>query len=321
MDYKDYYQILGVAKTASAQEIKKAYRRLARQHHPDLSQHKDSDKRMSEINEANAVLSDPEKRAAYDQLSAAPAGGFGGHDGFEPPPHWDEGHTFHASSSSSDDSEAFSDFFDQLFGQSAHARQARASGRPQPDRKGRDQHAVIELDLQDSYQGAQRSLHLRSASLDAHGQPVEKNRELHVTIPKGVKEGQLIRLAGHGGPGMGHGPAGDLLLEVRFRPDPRWHAEDKDVYQHVSIAPWEAVLGGPIHVQTLAGTLEVNVPAGWKKGRKLRLRGKGLPANTPGDMYLLLDIALPPAHDEAGRKAYQALAQAFPHFDARNAGT
>ncbi|MCT9809569.1 DnaJ domain-containing protein [Acidovorax sp. Be4] len=319
MDYKDYYKILGVAKDASAQDIKKAYRRLARKHHPDLSQDKDAAKRMAEINEANAVLSDPEKRAAYDQLGAAPAGGFGGHDGFEPPPHWDEGHTFHASHSG--DSEAFSDFFDQLFGQSAHARQARASGRPQADRKGRDQHAVIELDLQDSYQGAQRSLHLRSTSLDAHGHPVEKTRELHVTIPKGVKEGQLIRLAGHGGPGEGHGPAGDLLLEVRFNPDPSWHAEDKDVYQHVAIAPWEAALGGPIQVQTLAGTLEVNVPAGWKKGRKLRLRGKGLPAKSPGDMYLLLDIALPPAPDEASRKAYQAFAEAFPHFDARHAGT
>lgn len=314
MEYKDYYRILGVDKTASAQDIKKAYRRLARKHHPDLNQDPQAARHMAELNEAHAVLSDAEKRAAYDQLGTADH--FQGNGAFRPPPQWDEAYSFHPQSG--DESEAFSDFFDQLFGRSAYTRQSRSSGRPPPDLKGRDQHAIIELDLQDSYHGTQRSLQVRSAALDAQGQPVERMRELQVTIPKGVKEGQLIRLAGHGGPGLGRGPAGDLLLEVRFRPDPRWHAKDKDVYQHVPIAPWEATLGGPLQVQTLAGTLEVNVPAGWKKGRQLRLRGKGLPANPPGDMYLLLDIALPPAPDEASRKAYQAFAKAFPDFDARN---
>lgn len=311
MDYKDYYQILGVDRSASAQEIKKAYRRLARQHHPDLSQDPESARRMAELNEANTVLSDPEKRAAYDQLgSEAPRGGF------RPPPQWDEEHAFRSSGSA--DGDGFSDFFDQLFGRSAYHRQSHARGQTPPDLKGRDQHAVIELDLQDSYQGTQRALQVRSVSLDAQGQPVERTRELQVTIPKGVKEGQLIRLAGHGGPGLGHGPAGDLLLEVRFRADPRWHAKDRDVYQHVPIAPWEAALGGPIEVQTLAGTLEVNVPAGWRKGRQLRLRGKGLPGQPPGDMYLLLEVALPPAHDAASRQAYAAFAQAFPQFHARS---
>lgn len=317
MDYKDYYKILGVDPGASAQDIKKAFRRLARKYHPDLSKDPDSATRMAEINEANTVLSDPEKRAAYDQLSAEPSAAHGAHDGFRPPPHWDEQHAFHQNGGA--DGEGYSDFFDQLFGRSAYARQSHAHGQPPPDRKGRDHHAVIELDLEDSYHGAQRSLQVRSATLDAQGQPHERMRELQVTIPKGVKEGQLIRLAGHGSPGLGHGPAGDLLLEVRFRPDARWYAKDKDVYQHVPVAPWEAALGGPLEVRTLAGTLEVNVPAGWKKGRKLRLRGKGLPANPPGDMYLLLEIALPPASDEAGRKAYEAFSQAFAHFDARNA--
>ncbi|MET1116045.1 MAG: DnaJ C-terminal domain-containing protein [Comamonas sp.] len=311
MDYKDYYKILGVDKTASAQDIKKAYRRLARKHHPDLSQNPEAAHQMAELNEANTVLSDPEKRAAYDQLGAE-----GLRNGFNPPPHWDETHAFRPNGGA--DSEEFSDFFDQLFGRSAYHRQTHARGQTPPDRKGQDQHAVIELDLQDSYRGTQRSLQVRSTTLDAQRQPMDKTRELQVTIPKGVKEGQLIRLAGHGGPGLGHGPPGDLLLEVRFRPDPRWHAKERDVYQHVPIAPWEAALGGPIEVHTLAGTLEVNVPAGWKKGRKLRLRGKGLPGATPGDMYLLLEVVLPPADDEASRNAYTAFSQAFPHFHARS---
>lgn len=311
MDYKDYYRILGVDRTASAQEIKKAYRRLARQHHPDLSQDPASARRMAELNEANTVLSDPEKRAAYDQL-----GSEGARSGFRPPPQWDEEHAFRASDSA--DSDGFSDFFDELFGRSAFHRQSHARGQTPPDLKGRDQHATIELDLQDSYLGTQRALQVRSATHDAQGQPVEKTRELQVTIPKGVKEGQLIRLAGHGGPGLGNGPAGDLLLEVRFRADPRWHAKDRDVFQQVLLAPWEAALGGPIEVQTLAGPLEVNVPAGWKPGRQLRLRGKGLPGATPGDMYLMLEIALPPADDAASRKAYEAFAQAFSQFHARS---
>lgn len=315
MDYKDYYQILGVDKAASAQDIKKAYRRLARQHHPDLSQDPEAARRMAELNEAHAVLSDPEKRAAYDQLGADPAVRSSARGGFQPPPHWDEAYQFHPQDGG--DSEAFSDFFEQLFGRSAYARQARARGNPPPDLKGRDQHASIDLELQDSYRGVQRTLQVHSTTRDAHDHLVEKTRELQVAIPKGIKEGQRIRLAGHGDPGLGQGPAGDLLLEVHFRPDPRWYAKERDVYQHLPIAPWEAALGGPLQVQTLAGTLEVTVPAGWQPGRQLRLRGKGLPGNPPGDMYLLLEIALPAAHDDASRKAYQVFAQAFPGFDAR----
>ena len=146
---------------------------------------------------------------------------------------------------------------------------------------------------------------------------VHEQRNLQVKIPKGVREGQLIRLTGQGSPGMGGAPAGDLFLEVQFKPDPRWRAIDRDVYQPVAVAPWEAELGAVIEVQTPAGALEVTVPAHWKTARKLRLKGRGIPAATPGDLYLELTVALPPAHSDAERAAYTAMAKVFPRFDPR----
>lgn len=212
----------------------------------------------------------------------------------------------------------FSDFFSQMFGQRAGAERGFGAG----DLRGQDQHASIELDLQDSYRGAQRSLHLRVSALDGQGQPTTRDKELQVTIPPGVREGQMIRLAGQGSPGLGKGPAGDLLLEVHFRADTHRWAEGKNVYERLPLAPWEAALGGPIQVSTLAGELEVNVPAGYTPGRKLRVKGKGLPAGTgagavAGDLYLVLDIVVPAAQTDQQRQAYQALAQAFSGFQAR----
>ena len=231
MEYKDYYRILAVDRQASADEIKKAYRKLARKYHPDISKEADASQRMAEINEANAVLSDPEKRAAYDALADAPRRSAGA-GGFQPPPDW-EGQDFHFRSGDGampDGDADFSEFFSQMFGQGARARHAGGGQhRPPPDLRGQDQHASIELDLLDSYHGAQRSLHLRSTVLDEDGRPVARDKELQVSIPKGVREGQMIRLAGQGGQGLGKGPAGDLLLEVHLRHDPRWWAEGKDV--------------------------------------------------------------------------------------------
>jgi curved DNA-binding protein len=326
MEFKDYYQILGVSKTATAEEIKKAYRKLARKYHPDVSKEADAVARMAEINEANTVLSDPEKREAYDALGRQ-APHRPGQD-FRPPPNWDAGFEFSdgAGAAGGFDGE-FSDFFEQLFGRHARAQRARDpsreaprdaqwGGAPPPSR-GNDHHAKIELDLLDAYQGAERSLTLRGARLDEAGRMVHEQRNLQVKIPKGVREGQLIRLTGQGSPGMGGAPAGDLFLEVQFKPDPRWRAIDRDVYQPVTVAPWEAELGAVIEVQTPAGALEVTVPAHWKSARKLRLKGRGLPAATPGDLYLELTVALPPAHSDAERAAYTAMAKAFPRFDPR----
>lgn len=323
MEFKDYYRTLGVDKNATADEVKKAFRKQARKFHPDVSKEPDAAQRMAEVNEAHAVLSDPERRAAYDALGAQAAaqGARAGGD-FRPPPHWDAGFEFTDDGGAPDGAGHYSDFFEQLFGRAAHARHAQAArgthgGGPPPQRRGTDHHASIELDLQDAYHGAQRTIELRSAHLGADGHVVPEQRSLQVKIPKGVHEGQLIRLAGQGGPGLGGAPAGDLFLEVHFRSDPRWRAEGRDVYQRLALAPWEAALGASIEVPTPTGTVEVTVPARSRAGRKLRLRGRGIPGAAPGDLYLELDIALPPADTDDARAAWAALGKAFPHFNPR----
>ena len=326
MRFKDYYDILGVEPGAGEAEIKTAYRRLARKYHPDVSKEPDAARHMAEVNEANAVLSDPERRAAYDALCAqAAAQGAHARSDFHPPPHWDAGFEFTDAGGAFDGANAghYSDFFEQLFGQAARTPQARtqrghATDAP-PSRRGSDHHARIELDLLDAYQGGERTIALRGAHLDASGHVVPEQRSLQVRIPKGVHEGQLIRLAGQGGPGLGGAPAGDLFLEVHFRPDPRWRAEGRDVYQPLPLAPWEAALGACVEVHTPTGTVEVTVPARSRAGRKLRLRGRGIPGATPGDLYLELDIALPPADTDEARAAWAALGKAFPHFNPRPA--
>ncbi len=332
MEFKDYYQILGVDKSASADDVKKAYRKLARKYHPDVSKEPDAAARMAEVNEANTVLSDPEKRAAYDSVGAQSwAAGARPGDDVRPPPGWNEGFEF---SGSSEDAEAFrqafhgqfggdagghSDFFEQLFGRAARARAGRSHGHGTGQMRGEDRHARIELELIDAYRGAERAIALHGVRLDAQGHPVPEERTLQVKIPRGVKEGQLIRLAGHGSPGFGGGPAGDLFLEVHFRPDTRWHIDGRDVTQKLRVTPWEASLGGGVHVVTPdGGVVEVTVPAGSGNGRKLRLKGRGIPsASGPGDLYLELDIAVPGAITDAQKAAWSALAAAYPGFDPR----
>lgn len=314
MDFKDYYKTLDLERGASADDVRKAYRRLARKYHPDVSKEADADRRMREINEANDVLRDPEKRAAYDQLADHVARGGSPEGGFRPPPDWDQGFEFHRGPDAGPADHAdFSEFFSSLFG----AAERRGAERRQYRARGEDHHAAIEIALEDALQGAEREITLRSQVIDDQGRPEIKTRTLSVKIPPGVHPGQYIRLAGQGMPGHGGEPAGDLYLEVRIAPHKLYRVEDRDLYMTLPITPTEGALGAQVRVPTPGGgVVEVTVPRNARNGLKLRLKDRGLPGKPPGHLYLLLEIALPPADTDAARRAYEQLAQAAP-FDPR----
>jgi len=323
MRYKDYYQVMGVPRTASQDDIKRAYRKLARKYHPDVSKEKDAEERFKELQEAHEVLKDPEKRAAYDQLGANWKQG----QDFRPPPDWGQGFEFsRGRATGGEDLGGFSDFFSQLFGDGSPfggaARGAGAgSGRGGRTHRGfaaagQDHVARVEIDLEDAYRGGSRTIELRSPEMSADGHVSVKPRTLRVSIPAGVTEGQQIRLAGQGSPGIGGGPPGDLLLEVSFRKHPLFKAEGRDVTLTLPVAPWEAALGETISVPTLGGSVEMKLPAGARGGQRLRLRGRGLPGNPPGDQFVELEIVLPPDSPQA-RRLFEQMKQELP-FDPRS---
>jgi curved DNA-binding protein len=301
VEYKDYYQTLGVAKTASEEEIKKAYRKLVRKYHPDVSKEADAQKKTQEINEAYGVLGDAEKRAAYDDLGRGQQYRAG--QEFRPPPDWGRGFGGNGGGGGFGGGGPMdSDFFADLFANLGGGRR-----RQQAPRRGEDSHASITIELGDSYHGATRTVSLMVAERDAQDRIVTRERNLSVNIPKGVTPGQQLRLAGQGQPGAA-GP-GDLYLEIQFRPNPRYRLDGRDVYQTVPVAPWELALGGEIEVTTPSGKVNVTVPAGSQSGRKLRLRGRGIPGKEAGDLYLLLEVVLPPANSERARDLYQTMAR------------
>ena len=318
MEFKDYYQTLGVSRSATAEEIKKAFRRLARKYHPDVSKETNAEYKMKEVNEAYTVLSDPEKRAAYDQLGQG-HGCQAGSD-FHPPPGWDAGFEFSGRGFSTAQAADFSDFFAELFGKqmggmSNSARQTHGHMR------GEDHHAKIMLDLEDTYHGTTRSLTLRMPKLDSQGRTILTEHNLNVRIPKGVYAGQVIRLTEQGGPGHAAGPSGDLFLEVYFKPHDRYRVENRDVYATLPVAPWEAALGAMIKIPVPDGLVEVRVPENSQTGRKLRLKGRGIPAaTTPGDLYLVLEVILPPATTLKAREFYQTMAREFAFNPRQNLG-
>ena len=273
MEFKDYYKILGIAREATADEIKKAFRGLARKYHPDVSKETDAEEKMKEVNEAYTVLSDPEKRAAYDNLGQG--GNFQSGSGFQPPPGWDSGFEFSHAHSDGSQAADFSDFFAELFGKQMRGRPPYGEHKMQ----GNDHHAKIMLDLEDAYHGATRSLTLRAPKLDNQGRVIFDDHTLNIRIPKGVHAGQVIRLAGQGGPGMAGEKGGDLFLQIQFNLHPRYRVDNKDVYASLPVAPWEAALGATIKIPVPDGFVEVRVPENSQPGRKLRLKGRGIPAD------------------------------------------
>jgi len=298
MKFKDYYEVLGVARDADPKAIKSAYRKLARKYHPDVSKEPGAEARFKEIGEAYEVLQDPEKRAAYDQLGNRWREG----QEFTPPPEWGAGFEFTSGGDSAADATDYSDFFSTLFGNFSHRG---ASTRT----RGEDHHAKIFITLDDAFHGGTHTITLRSPQVDAQGRVVLRERSLSVQIPKGIRERQHIRLAGQGAPGIKGAIPGDLYLEIHFHPHPLYQVQGRDLSLSLPIAPWEATLGATVKAPTLTGVVEVKIPPGSQSGRQLRLKGRGIPGEPAGDLYLALAVVLPKADTEQAQQIYQTMAR------------
>ncbi len=306
MEFKDYYDIMGLQRDATQDEIRRVYRKLARKYHPDVSQEADAEDRFKQVGEAYEVLKDPEKRAAYDQLGSQWQAG----EDFHPPPGWEGG--FERAGARDDFAGgSFSDFFESLYGR-AHAQAGAGHGDGQGFRmRGQDHHARIIVDLQDSYRGSKRSISLQMPDLSPDGHVTTRRRTLNIRIPKGIRQGQQIRLAGQGGASLGGADAGDLYLEIEFGQMGQYRVEGADVYLDLPIAPWEAALGATMEVPTPAGAVELKIPPNSRAGQKLRLKGRGLPSKQAGDLYVVLQIALPPADNEQHQQVYEQMRDSF----------
>lgn len=311
MQYKDYYVVLGVDRKASQDEIKHAYRRLARKYHPDVSKESQAEEKFKNLQEAYEVLKDPEKRAAYDQLGSNWKQG----QEFRPPPDWG-GSTHFRTSRAEGFSEAdlggFSDFFSNLFGQArSRSREEDFAGFQQ---RGHDQHAKINITLEEAYHGATKMLQMQIPEIDASGQIQQSLRTIKVIIPPGAMQGQQLRLAKQGGPGLGGADAGDLYLEIEIQPHSVFSLKGRDVYLTLPVTPWEAALGADIKIPTLGGRVGLKVSPGSQTGQQLRLKGRGLPSKTKtGDQYAILQIYTPPAHTDEQRKLYENMAHVIPY--------
>lgn len=310
MEYQDYYKILGVNKNASVDEIKKQYRRLARKYHPDVSKEKNAEAKFKQVKEAYEVLKDTEKRKAYDQLGSyvhTGSSGSRGH-GFTPPPGWHFYQSSDTANSHETDFETtdFSDFFTSLFGQATARRKYHST----VHERGKNQHSKIKLSLEEAFCGTERIIQFQEPQINLKTGEVELTpRRIKVKIPPGVTEGQQIRLAGQGSQGVGGAPNGDLYLEIQLMDHPIYTVKNRDIYLNLPVSPWEAALGAKIPVPTLAGKVELTIPPGSQTGKKLRLKGRGLPNHPPGDQYVILTIYTPMPKTDSQRKLYEKLAE------------
>ena len=315
MAEKNYYDILGVKKDASDADIKKRYRKLVRQYHPDVSDDPDADTKIAEINNAYETIRDKDKRAEYDAMLDNPfagkGGGFGGQGAGQGGYRWEDvKDQFGDGEAYGDGGFRFDDIF-SAFGRGAAGGQSQYGGFGTRDSKGQDQHAEITVDLASVYNGDDYSIKLNVPVRKPDGSMDYDNKTLKIKIPKGITDGKQIRLAGQGAAGSGQGKNGDLFLKVKIRHAANIRVEGADVYQTVNITPWEAALGDKITVSTPAGTLGVTIPKNSKSGSNLRLKGKGIPAKQAGDLYLTLNIVNPEVNTEAATQAYEQLKQAF----------
>jgi len=330
MAEKNYYDILGVGKDASDSDIKKKYRKLVRQYHPDVSDAPDADAKIAEINNAYETLRDKDKRAEYDAMLANPfagqggfggggsgfGGGFGGNaGGFR----WEDikdqfgdGGSFNGGAGAG--GFRFDDIF-SAFGGGARGRQSQGGfegfGGFNQNQQGQDQHAEISVDLASVYTGDDYSIKLNVPTRNAVGQVDYENKTLKIKISKGITEGKQIRLSGQGAAGSGGGKNGDLFLKVKIIHPSNIRLDGANVYQTVNITPWEAALGDKINIITPAGTLGVSIPKNSKSGSNLRLKGKGIPAKQAGDLFLTLNIVNPEVKTDDERAAFEQLKQAF----------
>lgn len=314
MEYKDYYKILGVERTAPQDEIKRAYRKLVRKYHPDVNTGPgaaEAEAAFKDVGEAYEVLQDPEKRAAYDQLGANYKQG----QAFKPPPDWDQGFEFSGGGYTGADPNEFGSFFDELFARRGKPAQHRGGDR-QFNAPGQDHHAKIVITLDEAYRGGSRDFTLRAPELDPDGHVILRERTLRVAIPKGVIDGQHIRITGKGSAGIGRGKAGDLFLEVAIKEDKAYRIEGRDVYMDLPVAPWEAALGAKISLPTPSGDVELTIPNHAQSGKKLRLKGRGIPGKHAGDLYAVIKIVIPPSESTKARALYEQMAREM-DFDPR----
>lgn len=314
LKFKDYYEVLGVARTASADDIRKQYRKLARKYHPDVNKRSDAEARFKEIGEAYEVLGDVEKRKRYDQLGSNYHAG----QDFAPPPGWEQvRYDFGARPQSSggytqESAGDFSDFFESLFGGGGF-RSGQADGGPFQNfrkRRGEDQEATVNIPLEDAFHGVRKPINLQVARMDEHGRVHRESKQYNVQIPRGTTDGTRIRLAGQGGQGAGAGAAGDLFLRVHIVPHQVFHLVGADLEVTLPVTPWEAALGAKVPVPTMTGTAMLALPAGTQSGQRLRLRGKGLVnERNHGDLFVIIQIAVPRRLNEKEKALFTELAR------------
>ena len=300
MKFKDYYAILGVERGASEEDIKKAYRRLARKYHPDVSKEPEAEARFKEMGEAYATLKDPEKRAAYDQLGQQRPG-----EEFRPPPEWS---TQFGEGAGAFDEMDLADLFAGLTGRRGRP----GRGGPAPAMRGQDYEITAPITVEDAFHGTHLNLDLTTTEFDEQGTPRRVPRIVKARIPKGATEGQTLRLPGQGGRGINGGPAGDIYLHIALRPHRLYRASGHDLFLDLPLTPWEAALGASVEVPTLAGLVNLRVPSGTRTGQQLRLSGRGLPkpGGGAGDLYAIAQIVMPPELSERERGLLKELAAA-----------